>query len=250
MNKKLLWVVLMLTLCLTALVAPALADADGATAANAPAAHRSIEEFVAVQGTFCFDDGAGGCFLFEPPLPNFLGQSDPPRDLAASVDYNGFAETYLVANGGDSLGTNIGGYVVERARPDGRANVHVVLRTRNALAWVEAGADFSGPLLFGNKVDEVLAGAPPALCLSVWDIRFINTAPGAPLPDLLQMLAAPEPGQEIVSIRTTCNARGEFHAAYGVPEGTPGRARITQVLKVVNGEFTFPVERVLLIPNQ
>lgn len=244
-------VLALLVIGLLALVgAPAVRADDASVNAATASTHRPIAEFVAAQGTYCIDDGAGGCYIFEAPLPNFLGQSDPARDLAASVDYAGFAETYLVTHGGDSLGTKTSGYIVERSLSDGRANVHVVLRTKNALTWVEAGADFSGPLLFGNKVVDVLAGAPPALCLSIWDIRFINTAPGAPMPDMMQLIFAPESGQEIISIRASCTAKGEFHAAFGVPEGTRGNARINQILRVVDGNFTFPVERVLLRAKQ
>lgn len=34
---------------------------------------RSLEEFLAAQGTYCIDAGMGGCFDFTPPVPNTLG---------------------------------------------------------------------------------------------------------------------------------------------------------------------------------
>ena len=40
-------------------------------------------------------------------------------------------------------------------------------------------------------------------------VRFINTAPGAPLPDLLQLLFFPEPGQETLSISFVANANDD-----------------------------------------
>lgn len=245
-NRIVVFVLLVMGLLALVVVPLALADDTTIDSVSAASKRRPIQEFVDAQGTYCIDDGAGGCFIFEEPLPNFLGQSDPARNLAASVDYAGFAEEYIVANGGDSLGTRTRGSVTEKARSDGRANVHVLLRTKNALVWVAQGEDFSGPLLFGNKVLDVMAGATPALCLSVFEIKFINTAPGAPLPDLMQLLFAPEPGQEVVALHTTCNAKGEFHAAYGVPEGKRGRAQIEEKLRVINGNYDFKIERVLL----
>jgi hypothetical protein len=221
--------------------------ADGAT-------QRPISDWVAAQGTYCVDDGMGGCFLFVPPLANFLGASDPASGLLASIDYAGIGNAYIVANGGDSLGTEFAGTVTERPLSDGRAEVHVVLHTHNALTWVvdddiPLTYDFNGPLLFGNRAPDVLAGAEPGLCDAVFKISFINTAPGAPLPDILQMFSAPEAGQEVTYIQMRCNASGPLRALYGVPEGTSGRASIVQ-----NGLFMtgfhgavgdgFPVERI------
>lgn len=209
-------------------------------------ARRPIEEFVAAQGTFCFDDGAGGCLLFEPPLQNFLGQSDPARDLAGAVDYAGIANQYIIDNGGTSLGTTFSGTIIENPMPDGRADVRVILRTRNALTWAGEGVNFTGPLLFGYKVLDVMAGEQPAVCNSTFRVRFINTAPGAPMPDLLQLVIFPEPGQELVSIATHCNARGPLRADFGVPEDTPGRAVFRQQARTRNGVLTFTIEKVLL----
>lgn len=236
--------ILMMIGLLALLIAPvALAEEQSPAAVTT---RRPIEEFVAAQGTFCFDDGAGGCILFEPPLQNFLGQSDPARDLAGAVDYAGIANQYIIDNGGTSLGTTFSGTVVEKPLADGRADVRVNLHTKNALTWVGDGVDFSGPLLFGYKVLDVMAGEDAAVCNSTFRVRFINTAPGAPMPDLLQLVIFPEPGQELVAIASQCNARGELRADFGVPEGTPGRAVIRQIGRVKDGVLTFPVEKVLL----
>lgn len=211
-------------------------------------ARRPIEEFVEAQGTFCFPDGGGGCVLFEPPLLNFLGQSDPGRDLAGAVDYAGIANQYIIDNGGTSLGTTTSGTIIERRMPDGRADVRVILRTQKALAWVGEGVDFSGPVVFGHKVLDVMAGEQPGLCTSVFRVRFINTAPGAPMPDLIQLVVFPEPGQELVSVATNCNARGPLRAEFGVPEDTPGRAVFRQQARTRGGVLSFTIEKVLLKP--
>lgn len=229
---------------LLALVAPFTQAAEDAPAATTT--KRPLAEFVAAQGTYCFDDGAGGCLLFEPPVQNFLGQNDPVRGLSMSVDYAGLADRWIVANGGESIGTKFSGTVTEKPLADGRARVTVVLNTKKALVWVEDSPDFSGPLLFGNKAPEVLAGARANTCSSSFRVTFINTAPGAPLPDLIQLAVVPEPGQEILSISTHCNAKGQLHAAYGVPEGTPGRAMSRQAARVIDGSLTFTTENVML----
>ncbi len=58
---------------------------------------------------------------------------------------------------------------------------------------------------------------------------FINTAPGAPLPDLEQLFFDPHPGQELPSFLSfRSQADGELRAAFGVPDGTPGRVEVVQ----------------------
>src|SRR5262245_41389290 len=61
-------------------------------ASQSAASTRPISEFVSQQGTFCFDDGMGGCFLFVPPIPNFVGWADGRTFNGVSVDYAGLAD--------------------------------------------------------------------------------------------------------------------------------------------------------------
>jgi hypothetical protein len=207
---------------------------------------RPISDWLDAQGTYCVDDGMGGCILFEPPVANYLAWTDPARNRIGSFDYAGLANEWIVANGGDSLGTTMSGKVIERTLPDGRAAVHVILKTKRALTFVADGLDFGGPLLFGYRPAEVLAGAEPALCNGTYILKFKNTAPGAPLPDFMQLAFAPEPGQEITQINIKCVSKGSLRALYGVPEGTPGMTNITQNAKVIRGALTFTVENVKL----
>ena len=203
---------------------------------------RPIEDFLERQGTFCIDvnfdtgyetdivDGhfVGDCstgappLLFVPPIANFLGASDPDQQLLASVDYAGLADAWS----GGALGTTFAGSVIERPLADGRALVKVLLRTGNALTWVvdnsDGSNDFNGPLLFGNRAPEVVDGAEPALGASFYQIEFINTAPGDPLPDLLQIVFFPEEGQEVLRTHLTNRAKGPLTELFGVPDGTPG----------------------------
>jgi hypothetical protein len=224
---------------------------------------RPIEDFVDTQGTFCFPDGMGGCLLFVPPIENFLGQSDPSNGLLSSVDYAGLADEWIGGPDGcgESFGTTFSGSVTETPLADGRAKVHVVLHTRNALTWVTQDdelSNFNNPLWFGYRAPDV---CDPEQNVEVGDValghitmivEFINAEPGDPLPDLLQLLVAPEPGQEGPRILfTRARAAGPLRQAFGVADGTPGRFDTTQ-----NGLFTtsgggatadgFPVERISL----
>ena len=216
---------------------------------------RPIEEFLDRQGTFCIDitfagsyedeivDGNfdGNCktgsppLLFVPPIANFNGASDPAQMRLASIDYMGLADHWA----GGAFGTTFSGQVIERPLADGRAQVTVLLRTENALTWVvddpDSTFDFNGPLLFGNRAPDVLySGAEPALGSASVEIEFINTAPGADLPDVLQILFFPEEGQEVLRFNVNNQAKGPLTSLFGVPEGTPGINIGTQVALLAN----------------
>ena len=158
------------------------------------------------------------------------------------------ANEYLIDNGGDSLGTTTTGRINERPLADGRAEVAVTLHTTNALAWVsDISTDFPGPLLFGHRVDEVLLGAQPALADCFLQVTFTNTAPGAPLPDLIQLTFVPEPGQAFVTQSLRCTGTGQM------ADGSLARLVIAQTgLFHASGQGAtadgFPSERIDLHP--
>jgi hypothetical protein len=239
--------------------------ADLADGAQASATTRPIEEFVGAQGAFCLPDGSGGCFLFVPPVANFTGWDNggevPPEETrGASVDYAGLANAWIegASGGAVSFGTTFDGTITERPLADGRVAVQVQLHTQNALAWAiaadeQGNLDFgSSTLLFGHRAPEVLAGAEPALVESVLQLRFINTGPGVPIPDLLQLFFAPEPGQEVTFLSFHAHGSGPLQAAFGVLDGTPGRLTVTQTALFKfetlppGSDDNFPAERVEL----
>jgi hypothetical protein len=82
--------------------------------------------------------------------------------------------------------------------------------------------------LFGHLFFEVDAGAPPTLGDAFVEIRFTNTAPGAPLPDFNQLLFCPLPGQALDFLAIRAQASGPLRGGFGVPEGTPGRLEVSQ----------------------
>jgi hypothetical protein len=234
---------------------------------------RPIEDFIDRQGTYCLDinfngayvveivdrDFVGDCptgsppILFVPPIANFIGNSDPDTERSASVDFAGLADYW--AEG--AFGTTFAGQVIERPLADGRALVQVILHTDNALTWVVDGFDFKGPLLFGNRAPEIVEqGAEAALGKSNWRVKFINTAPGADLSDMIQLFFFPEEGQELLSTQTNNQAKGPLKELFGVSDGTPGRTHVVQVGLIGNPQCgadspstvanCFPAEKIKL----
>jgi hypothetical protein len=227
---------LALSLVTSLALAVVMVPQSGAQASTASTTTRPIADFVKAQGTFCISDGVGGCVVFVPPVGNFPAFTDPFSNRAVSVDYAGLADRAIrqVTHGAISFGTTTSGTITERPLADGTAKVDVLLRTTNALTWVIGCApllvcDFAGgPLLFGHRVPEIAQGADAALGSTLLHVRFINTAPGAPLPDLVQFFVAPLPTQRLELLSITGQASGTLRGAFGVPDGTPGSASIAQ----------------------
>jgi hypothetical protein len=205
---------------------------------------RPIEDFISAQGTYCIDDGMGGCFLLVPPIANFIGWIDPAKEIRASVDYAGLANEFAAG----AFGTQMTGSMTERPLADGRAEVHINLQTTNALSWVVDGLNLANdPLLFGHRASDVLnEGAEAALGESLLRVDFINTAPGAPLPDVIQLIVDPEQGQELRLLSFYARADGPL------ADGTPGRLEVVQTGLYMKEEFGgavadhYPVENIIL----
>jgi hypothetical protein len=189
--------------------------------AFAQTTQRPISDFLEAQGTLC---GSGGC-LFIPPVPNFVGWGDPVANLAVSVDYAGLANACF----GNAFGTTTSGIITERALADGRAEDTVLLFTKNALTWVVQTFDFvNGPVVFGHRWNTnsptcTLNGESPALGTSFLHVKFTNTAPGAPLPDLLQLFSS---GLVIEYVF-------QAHATGPLANGAPGMVTVAQTGNIV-----------------
>jgi hypothetical protein len=188
---------------------------------------RSIQDFIAVQGTTCFPDAAGNCILFTPPVQNYVFWSNGLTDRVGAVDYAGLEAAYLAAHGGPLLGTTFSGTVSERALADGRAEVRVVLHTHDAVSRAWRGSDNTP--LFGYSAPEILSGARPAMGDSLLELTYINPTPGMPLADLGQLGFAPLPGQQVVLLHFSATAAGGLRSGFGVREGTPGQMHVNQV---------------------
>jgi hypothetical protein len=195
-----------------------------------------------------------------PPIPNYLGWGNivpgtahgpgtfGTIDVAASVDYAGVANKWITDNGGASLGTSWTGTITEQALADGRADVNVQLHTTNALTWViqctSTGCDFAnGTLLFGARTPQVrIQPQLAALGSSNFVIHFINTAPGAQLPDVLQLLVAPEPGQQLENYAFNARADG------ALASGRAGHVTVAQTGNAARSNIQ--ASRVVLTPPQ
>jgi len=61
-------------------------------------------------------------------------------------------------------------------------------------------------------------------------VSFTNTAPGDPLPDLVNafILGNALPGRELRTLGFNSSGDGPLRAAAGVPDGTPGRCSVIQ----------------------
>ncbi|MER6314400.1 hypothetical protein ABT237_11600 [Streptomyces sp. NPDC001581] len=185
-------------------------------------------EFLKNQGTFCLPDGEGGCQEIAPGVPNFLVWSDLDPDSCAVVDYAGLAAEAIRQQSGGAvrLGTRVTGTVTETPLPDGRSDVRIRLHAKNALTYVVQGCDWlNGPPLFGRFITEVVAGKRAALGNAQLDIRFTNET-GVPLPDILQLLIEPLEGQVPLSMTFKSSTKGPLREAFGVPDGTPGKADV------------------------
>jgi hypothetical protein len=206
--------------------------------ARAQTVERSLDEWLATQGTFCFPDGAGGCVQFVAPLPNQLGVGDQEENSCAYVDYAGLANDYIEAQSGGaiSLGTTVTGSIKERTTSAGSAEITVRLVTSDALIFAVSGCNLaSGPILFGRRAQEVLAGATPALADVTLIAKYTTPTLGAPLEDLVKLNSFPSTHELLNEVRIDADGSGELRAAFGVPDGTPGtidlrsRAHLTKM---------------------
>jgi hypothetical protein len=225
---------------------------------------RPISDFVSSQGTFCLPTVVFGLpsppacltlppFTFtvlpaayqsapqntSPGIPYFIGWTQKlPTEPCASVDYAGVENGFLQDFYNVSLGTTTDGTITERPLANGAAEVTVLLHTQNALTWVvegsPVGCDFvnvSNKLLFGHAAADI-ASAQDASLASLADsflkVVFTNNAPGAPLPDMVQLFFAPQPGQQLLFVSFYAQASGSLRAPFGVADGTPGRAQVAQ----------------------
>ena len=177
---------------------------------------------------------------------------------ALVVDMDGRVASWIDANGGQAPGPQLQGTVTERPLPDGRAEVTVTETIRGAITYgwqdVNDFADFpSGPKLFGYRAEEIAASAPAVTGKASFAITFINTAPGAPLPDFAHLAFAPDAGQEIVFSHFDSGAFGPLRSGSGYADGTRGMAATQQIgnFRTTGGGATadgFPVEFVSFRP--
>jgi hypothetical protein len=205
--------------------------------AEGPAIQRPIEEFISMQGTFCIDDGSGGCAQFNSPTPNVLTWFDPATGIAASVDYAGLAGRWM-AERGMPIGTTVGGDLLEHPQGNGLSLYSVELRAENAASFAVRGPDLRGPAVFGYRPWEIKREAgTPALGSARLRVQFYGRT-GDRLPDLIELVQAPNhPERELVHLEVEFfgngamregGMQGEMRVHYSGSPGPlmPGNASI------------------------
>lgn len=215
------------------------ASQNAFTPQNASAGtQRPISDFVTVQGKHCIQGtststSTSDCYLFAPPTNNYLVWYSQAQNVTALVDYAGIVDQWVqehstasssTSSGTYSLGTQTYGTVTEQPMSDGRVQVTVELRTLHANITIYEGSDpRTGRPMFGYRPEVLVDGMrSPALGEAYLRLTFINTAPGMPLPDLVQLLKSPEPGQMLISSEFRFEGEGEARDA----SGRRGRAHV------------------------
>lgn len=222
--------------------------------ASAQTTQRPLSDFINAQGTTS---------NFWPPFPDYFGFANQVLKSPSStgpvaqcrftgIDYAGLSARYLLSHIGLDVGTKVSGTVSERPLADGRAEVTVILHTTNAITFGQTCDNFGpgNPSAFGAQQTDLLANPNLAPGLSKVDMLMVfdNTAPGAPLPDLVLInvcgLGCLPPGFAFVEQDIRAVGTGPLHPSSGFPEGTPGVQAVTQTGIFLTGPFTSPKSRV------
>ena len=169
-------------------------------------------------------------------LPNCTSQGNY---AAGYVDYLGFENDRIIADGFPSLGTTVTGTVTQSDNGDGTSTVKVNFDTTNAIATANCenlgsftNPETQEPLDLGYTRDEIEAGSQPALATSHFSVVFTiqGTGPAAPIPnfDFSFVPNCPAPAPCLQSIKFQATATGSLRQPFGVADGTPGTMSIAQ----------------------
>lgn len=190
-----------------------------------------------------FLDAQGTGDMFFPPVRDYVGWSDSQEEptVIALVDYAGLASDYLRKRH-VKLDTRVNGFVIQTELASGRAQIVVSLFTANALGFAQSVADLTDngqhdpdylntPTIFGNKAQDVARGKEAAVGQSSFWVTFSIPKPGAPLPDLVDVLVnnpdafRPSDANFVAIIPGKCEhgKKAILHVDQSGPPGEPGR---------------------------
>jgi hypothetical protein len=186
---------------------------------NAGTRQRPFSDWLNAQGTFY---NPATCFS------SVLGWATPDFATFALADYSGKLGACVTAHGGPVFHPEFRGNVTERDLPDGTAEILVNEQFNNTYAYALDTSQFPArPLLGSPQFEYNGQPKPTAVASGMLQVKFLIPSPGAPLPDL--------PDAFLLSISGRINGDGPLRAAFGVPEGTPGKFIVSQT-----GLFNIP----------
>jgi len=165
-----------------------------------------IQEFLQAQGTYCVDNGYGGCQLYGLPVSNYLTWFDRGQNATMAIDYAGIVNRWA-QDRGFPANAQIFGSVSEQPMADGSSRYTVELNGSGISSYAVEGTNLGAPIRFGVRPREM--GDPTAKA-AAGDLRMTITfiqRPGV-LPDLVQLLRAPSQDQKLVSISLDYSAQG------------------------------------------
>jgi len=165
-----------------------------------------IQEFLQTQGSYCVDDGYGGCRVYGGPVANYLTWFDRSQNVTMAIDYAGIVNRWA-QDRGFPANAQIFGSVTEQPLADGTSRYTVELKGSGISSYAVDGANLGSPIRFGVRPMEM--GYPMART-AAGDLRMTITfiqSPGI-LPDLVQLLRAPRQDQKLVSINFDYSAQG------------------------------------------
>jgi hypothetical protein len=168
------------------------------------------------------------------------------------VDFMGVINRYFLNPDGVDLGSEFSGTVTERVISDGRTEVHVVLHGRKVFFWVGRWPGFL-PVLASRLAGAAKIGLSVDTCSSRYDLKYITpNPPGEPMPRLIPLLFNTPDDWEVLQSKLTAQGDCELRAAFGVPDGTPGRFTLNMNGLIhpkggdVTQDETFPVANIML----
>jgi hypothetical protein len=179
---------------------------------NAGTRQRPFSDWINAQGAIY---NPNTCFR------SVFGWATPDFTTFALADYSGKLGACVTAHGGPVFHPEFRGNVTERDLPDGTAEILVNEQFTNTYAYAIDTSSFPIRPLLGSPQYEYTGGPKPtAVASGMIQVKFIIPYPGAPLPDLADTF--------LLSISGRINGDGPLRAAFGVPEGTPGKFIVSQ----------------------
>jgi hypothetical protein len=158
--------------------------------------------------------------------PTNLGWLPPDFSTFALADYSGKLGACITAKGGPVFRPEFRGTVTERDLPDGTAEILVNEQFNNTYAYALDTSNFPIRPLLGFTPNQLFGHPdyPSAVASGMIQVKFIIPYPGAPFPDIADAFF----GGQVKSLSARINGDGPLRAAFGVPEGTPGKFVVSQ----------------------